>query len=284
VAGGAAPPQRYGVSGPPGAPRATILILTGSGETAEAWFETVKDLNGRGHTVWILERLGQGGSGRYARPRELIHARSFDPDVAAVEAMAREVIRPSPETPFVVLAEAQGGLVALQALKGGLRVDGLILSDVEFKSARTPSFMERLAVSLGMGQMAAPGYRPWRREQSTIRLVGDRWRRGVQHAWQVANPDLRMAGPSLAWLRAEGAAEAEAERALPASETPMAVLGAGEKVVAGCRSAVRCRAMTFPEAKGPLYLERDVVRDRWMGEINSFVDELVFKHSDAPSK
>ncbi|PTT74835.1 alpha/beta hydrolase, partial [Pseudomonas sp. HMWF010] len=61
---GDGPVQRYGVSSPPVGPRATVLILTGYGETAEKWFETVRHLNGAGFTVWVLERQGQGGSER----------------------------------------------------------------------------------------------------------------------------------------------------------------------------------------------------------------------------
>ena len=38
----------------------------------------------RGCTVWILDRAGQGGSGRYVLPRDLGFAPSFDPDVTAL--------------------------------------------------------------------------------------------------------------------------------------------------------------------------------------------------------
>ena len=60
---GEAPDQRYGVAAPNGVPRAEILILPDYGETAETWFETVRDLNHRGFAVWVLEGAGQGGSG-----------------------------------------------------------------------------------------------------------------------------------------------------------------------------------------------------------------------------
>ncbi|HWU13389.1 MAG TPA: alpha/beta hydrolase, partial [Caulobacter sp.] len=73
--------QRYGVSAPQGSLRGQILILPAYGESAEAWFETARDLNDRDYVVWILERQGQGGSERATPWRDLGHAASFAPDV-----------------------------------------------------------------------------------------------------------------------------------------------------------------------------------------------------------
>src|SRR5260221_3170734 len=100
---GDAPVQRYGVAAPGVVARAHILILPDYGETAETWFETARDLNARGFAVWVLEGVGQGGSGRLVGQRDLGHVASFAPDVAAVKAMARVVIRPDARTPLIVL-------------------------------------------------------------------------------------------------------------------------------------------------------------------------------------
>ncbi|MBU4436052.1 MAG: alpha/beta hydrolase, partial [Alphaproteobacteria bacterium] len=106
--------QRYGVSAPPVAPRAIVLILTGYAEPAEKWFETARRLNTDGYTVWVLERQGQGGSERATPWRDLGHADSFEPDVAAVRALINVVVRPKGDAPLVVLGHGDGGLVALR--------------------------------------------------------------------------------------------------------------------------------------------------------------------------
>ena len=167
--------QRYGVSAPRGAPRGQLLILPGYGESAETWFETARDLNDRGYTVWILERQGQGGSERATRRRDLGHATSFEPDVAATRAMVDAVIRPVPANgrrrdPFVILASADGGLVALQALEAGLRADAAILSSPAFDLAKPPRAkadlvrISRWAQRLKLGAMRYPGQTGWKRE------------------------------------------------------------------------------------------------------------------------
>ena len=65
------PAQRYGVSSPSTGPVAHIVVLPGYGESAEAWFETARDFNARGYTVWVLEGAGQGGSGRFTGARDV---------------------------------------------------------------------------------------------------------------------------------------------------------------------------------------------------------------------
>ena len=90
---GAQPAQRYGVASTSRVPRANVMILTGYGESAETWFETVGNLTDQGYAVWVLERAGQGGSQRYVPPRDLGHTPSFDPDIAAAKAMVRQVVR-----------------------------------------------------------------------------------------------------------------------------------------------------------------------------------------------
>ncbi|HEX7760444.1 MAG TPA: alpha/beta hydrolase, partial [Caulobacteraceae bacterium] len=117
---GNAPPQRYGVSAPPTAVRAQILVLPDYGETAETWFETAGDLNAMGYNVWVLDGAGQGGSGRLTQPRDLGYLRSFNPDLAAVGAMVATVIRPTPTAPLILLGQGVGGMIAVRAIERGL--------------------------------------------------------------------------------------------------------------------------------------------------------------------
>ena len=104
---GGVPPARYGVSAPSGVPRADLLILTSYGEPAEIWFETARDLNAQGYVVWVLEPVGQGGSGRYSRLRDLGYAESLQPDVLAARIMAERVVHRRPPGPGPDLAAAK---------------------------------------------------------------------------------------------------------------------------------------------------------------------------------
>jgi lysophospholipase len=268
------PVQRYGVSAPSVRPRAEVLILPDYGETAETWFETARDLNARGYTVWILEAQGQGGSQRIASPRDLGHVKSFEPDIAAVRAMARSVIRPT--APLIVLGQGVGAVIAVRALQSGLAPDGLILSSPAF-TVRGQREAKMLRV-LGLGARRAPGGAGWDARRATA-STHDPWRGGVTAAWQKANPDLRMGGPSLDWANAYDEAALAARRDLAQVKAPSLVLEGGR--AEGCLTLPECQATRWPKAGDALELERDPVRDAWLEAIDAFIRARLARSPDA---
>jgi lysophospholipase len=287
--------QRYGVSAPQGVPRGQILILPGYGESAEGWFETARDLNDRGYTVWVLERQGQGGSERATPWRDLGHATSFAPDVTATKAMVKAVIRPKGRDPFVVLGAGDGGLVALRALEEGLQADAAILSSPNFDLASPPRAkgelirIARWARGLKLGFVRYPGQPGWKREgpdDFAARLTHDRTRGAVQQAWWQANPDLRMGAPSLAWYAAFYDAVDVTGRDLKRVDTAVAMLNAGQDgralpapQHAVCAALPHCVETRWPQARHALHLETDSVRVPWLDAI----ERTLRDHSAHPS-
>lgn len=274
--------QRYGVSAPSGAPRGQILILPGYGESAEGWFETARDLNGRGYIVWVLERQGQGGSERLTRWRDLGHVVSFAPDVTVTKAMVKAVIRPAGKDPFAILGHGDGGLVALRALEEGLQADTLILSSPSFDLADPPRAKDELvriarwARGVKLGFLRYPGQKGWRREGGTDDgLTHDPSRGAVQQAWRLANPDLRMGAPSLSWYAAFYDAVDAVSRDLGRVPTPVVMLDGGQdaKALAGaqrgvCAALPACVETRYPTARHALHLEGDSVRGPWLAAID----------------
>jgi len=290
--------QRYGVSAPRGAPRGQILILPAYGESAEAWFETARDLNDRNYVVWILERQGQGGSERATPWRDLGHATSFAPDVTATRAMVKAVIRPKGQDPFVILGAGDGGLVALRALEEGLRADAAILSSPNFDIADPPRpkaeliRLARWARTLKLGFLRYPGQTGWDREGPdgfAARLTHDRTRGSVQPAWQLANPDLRMGAPSLAWYAAFYDAVDATGRDLKQVNTPVVMLDAGQDVKAlpqpqsaVCAALPRCVEARYPAAGHALHLETDSVRGPWLESVDEALQPATASRPASP--
>jgi lysophospholipase len=191
------PPQRYGVAPASDIARAQVLILPGYGGVAEESFAAANDFTVRGYVVWALEGQGQGGSGRYVTPRDLGYVRGFDGDVGSIRQMVATATAPTPAEPLVVIADGTAAPVALGAAQEGLPgVAGLILTDPRFWPPGPPvdPGKARWMTRLGFGAARAPGQAPWRRDGVD--------RDTVRHAWQTANPDLRMGGPSYAWIAA----------------------------------------------------------------------------------
>lgn len=270
IRSGTQPMQRYGVAAPSRVPTAAIVIVPGYGESAEVWFETARDLIARGYTVWILDRAGQGGSERYSAPRDVGSVTSFGPDAANLRNLVRQVVRPDPGTPVVLVSHADGVVTALRALQGGLRADGLV--------AASPALAPRRLLP---GRIL-PG-QGWSREGPDDRAAGlthDPWRGQVRKAWQIANPDLRMAEPASSWRKAyevaSRAAEAEAERV----RAPILMLNPGGPEVELCRRAAACRTRDIAGAKAALHLESDSWRSLFLEEVSTFADDLVTRRRD----
>lgn len=278
---GDAPAQRYGVSSTLITPQAQVLILSGYGESAETWFETARDLNARGYSVWVLERAGQGGSQRYALPRDLGHAPSFRDDVRAVKTLARMMESGSPGTPIIILGHSVGGLVAVAAVEQGAPAQGLILSAPDFASKDLIDSSKAGLVKVGLGRLPAAWGSGWKRNGPDARgegLTGDRWRGAVQKAWQTANPDLRMGGPSLGWLGAVRATSKAVEPGLAELETPTLILAGGlDRTADGaeqarvCKAMARCGLYSFKAGHHALHLETDAVRKPWLAAVDMFI-------------
>lgn len=275
--------QRYGVAGPAGAPTSQVLILTDFGESAETWFETVRDLNARGVLVWILERQAQGGSERLTARRDRSHVVSYAPDVATTKAMVSVVIRPDAALPLTVLGQGQGGVVALRAVEEGLATKALVLSSPTLDLANLPASkprlvqVARLTRRLGLSSLAWPRTKRWGRDGPDdygLGLTGDRVRGAVNLAWQTANPDLRIGGPSLGFYAAYYDALDAASGALGGVKTPVLVLaGSDDPVVTAkaqtstCERLPDCRAVWLAGGRHALHLERDAVRAPWLDAV-----------------
>jgi lysophospholipase len=280
IQAGEAPPQRYGVASPPVASTAQVLILTGYGQPAEAWFETANDLVGVGYTVWILERAGEGGSGRYAGPRDLVHAPSFEDDVAVTRALAVSFIPRDPRQPVIVLGEGVGAVVALQAAEAGMPVDGMVLSSGQF-TGPTQGKIAAWTRLFGLTAVRAPAGGGWSRDgvdPYTAALTHDPRRGAVAHAWQLANPDLRMGGPSIGWISAATAASGSAVIGAAQSGAPVLMLSPGDDSrdmqngrARLCHALPHCTETLVAGARPALYLETDAYRSAWLRAIETFI-------------
>jgi len=200
------PPQRYGVAAPDATPRAQVLILPDYGESAEDLYPLAGALIADGVVVWTLDGAGQGGSGHLVSPRDLGHVRSFAPDIAAIGQLITQAIRPRPQAPLILVADGDAALIALARLQAGAPVAGLVLIHPTAAApggARAAGPIGQVATGIGLSAMRAPGGQGWSADGPQV---------GAGRAWRLANPALRMGGPSLGWLRAYAQLQASVER------------------------------------------------------------------------
>ena len=254
---GSDPPQRYGVATTWRVPRATIIILPDTQDCTEAWFETATDLTHRRYSVWVLDRASECGSGRIRAPSDRVDVASFAPDIAAVKALLRIVVRPNGDTPVILLGQGQGAILALSAVETGLKVDGLVLSSPSMKCTAE--------------------WRPWSRStpdafQSV--KTHDPWRGHVTQSWMTANPDLRGSGPSSRWLRQATQFDQDVRRNAKGLGLTSLILSPGPaftKDLDLCGAIVTCSLIPLADARPALSLEQDRWRGPWLDAIVRFI-------------
>jgi len=268
-----APRMRYGAVAPDTPPRADVVILPAYGESAEVYYETARDLTGRGYAVWVLDAAGQGGSERFPGPTDLGRSNGFGVDAAALEGLLTQVVRPSAVRPVVVAASGASALTALLAAEHGRApVDGFFLWDPALSS---PAGAARAAemTRWRLGGLRAEGGQAWTRP--TRDLSG---RATLAAAWQLADPDLRMGGPAWEWIAAEAEAQREAfapdrKKGLRSPVLVQAALASGADRL--CLGAVRCQVLDAPPGPLPRHLAADPVRNAWLAALSGFVEARI---------
>jgi lysophospholipase len=270
VQSGKWPAQRYGVASTSRVPAAQVIILPGYGESAEVWFETARDLVEAGDTVWILERAGQGGSGRFLGPHDLGFVPSFDPDFNTFKAFLDVVVRPTHEVPLILLAHADGAVVALHASQIGSVLDGIILSSPHLENAPK-------ARIIGLDRLGFGGWKSWSRSSPNSldsELTHDPIRGRINLAWQTANPDLRMGSPSRAWTAALGEASREVIEESSRVEADILMIHGGDaprNTQDLCDRLKVCQLVTVVGARPALHLEGDQWRASWLTTVKRFI-------------
>jgi lysophospholipase len=180
--------------------------------------------------------------------------------------LAETVIRPDAGRPLVILGEGVGALVAARAVETGARPAGLILSGA---TCDRPVVGDLLR-DLGFGGLRAPGAERWRRagpDDLGARRTRDAWRGAVTHAWQVANPDLRMGGPSLDWQAAFAELRDRTLGDLGRLDAPTVILD-GDRPTP-CLRLPGAQRRRFAGARPALELEDDAHRGPWLAAVEA---------------
>lgn len=269
-------------------PHLSCVLLGGYAEFAEKYFETMVDLHARGIEVWFLDWRGQGGSQRPGRDATRPLARDFDRDAADLAEFTNAML-PAPRR-RIVIAHSMGAAIAVLALAQQPRLfDAAALSAPMLRIATgnipyaVACFVAAAGTKLGFGAAFAPGRGPW---QSDPQIAAnsvcshDPLRAGLEQAWFIAQPRLRLDGPTYGWV----------DSAIKLSErlaSPQLLRRVDIPVLIGCpgddafvdpaaeeRAAQilpNCKLIHFEGARHELFLESDHIRDAWLKAIDAFL-------------
>lgn len=114
---------RFGTVSPKNSiPDAVVVALPGLNEFGEKYFETARNCHDINLSIWVLDWMGQGGSGRYLKNPLKRHGADFAEDVADLHHFLTEYVKPTSvhpdrgRIPRVMLGHSMGGHIGLRYL------------------------------------------------------------------------------------------------------------------------------------------------------------------------
>jgi lysophospholipase len=267
--------------------KGALVILTGRGESSAKYAEVVYDLRDLRLSIYLMDHLGQGLSGRILADPEKGYVQSFDDYVRDVKTFVDTVVDARPHSVRFLLAHSMGACIAtLYAERYQRDFDAIVLSSpmMEIDTAPYPEFIAyalvSIRVALDQGGEYAPdrhGYDPHLPFEGND-VTHSRARFEMNKAMIARRPESALGGPTNRWvmeaMRAGRIARREARRLV----VPTLLLQAGEDEVVQsggqddlCREAPRCRKIVLAGASHEILMETDRIRDPAFAEIRSFL-------------
>lgn len=280
---------RFARFAPPAGRRGTVCILPGRTEWIEKYFETVRDLRGRGFAVAILDWRGQGLSDRALADRHKGYVGSFSEFDIDLETLMREVVLPDCPPPLFALAHSMGATIMIRAVHRGQRwFDRIVLSTpmlgIGFLTSMTlPSLLVGALRLSGFGTMYVPGRYPGvldlRPFVGNI-LTSDPVRFARNAAILETEPALGLGGPTVGWCDAAfRAMRVMREPSYPANiRQPILIVAAGRDAIVSNQAiedfAALLRAgshLVINGAQHELLMEQDRYRTQFWAAFDAFV-------------
>ncbi len=253
-------------------PRGAVLLCTGYNEYIEKYFETARDLQGRGFDVGVLDWPGQGASERLIDKPRVGYVRTFDTCVAA-QKLALETLKAKSPGPYVVMAHSMGGAITLESLRQNAIDPAFGFLSAPMLGLRLGLGARaalRIARTIGLSK-AALGSESKNDSFETNIFTHDERRWKMNKEMQAQKPDFLLKSPTIAWANAaldlyERWRKPQAFRNL---KVPVLIASAGaeslvsndaQKAVAK-RIGDKAALVSIPDARHEILMEADPIRN-----------------------
>jgi lysophospholipase len=280
---------RFARWAPPPGRKGTVVVLQGRAEFIEKYFETVRDLRGRGFAVATFDWRGQGLSERALSDRHKGYVRNFSNYITDLEAVMEQVVLPDCPPPYFALAHSMGAAVALRASRDGSRwFERTVLSAPMIalpagRLTRVAGPIARLMRMIGRGGAYVPsGDSAVTGSESFIGnvLTSDPVRYARNAAVLEQEPALGLGAPTVAW--ADVALRQMKQFADPAYSAsirqPILMVAAGRDDVVSTpaieafgQNLLAGRHLILAGAKHEILQEQDHYRGQFWAAFDAFV-------------
>lgn len=193
--------------------KAHIVYVEGVSEFAEKTFELARKFNKKACDFWVMDRFGQGLSGRFLSNHFKQHSEGLHHDVADITKFAREIV-PKDGKPIILLGHSTGGLIGLLTAYDVPDVfAGMSLTAPLLGFARPPIIYERehwfarMPMPSFIRNRFIPGGTGWRpRDEKRCDIPNEDYssdpdRAYVHDKWLVEKSALRMGSVTMGWVK-----------------------------------------------------------------------------------
>lgn len=266
-------------------PRGSLILHPGRTEFIEKYLETVENFLERGFTVLVIDPRGQGLSDRLLEDRTKSYVAHFQ-DYANDLAFAISEFGTSLPKPHILVGHSMGGCVVLQSIISGVTNPSAVicsapmlgLFDIDTIITR---FIIRCCDWMGMSKKNLPfqgqkvGHTPTFKGN---KLTSDptRFKRWAEYF--KTSPALRLGPPTIGWVSQAIKAMAYVNRNAANVKIPGLIIAAGGDPIvdpATNRRFCELSGLDFHVVRGAmheLFMERDEYREKFLSEIDAFLD------------
>ncbi len=266
--------------------RGTVIISPGRTEFVEKYFETAEEFINRRFTVIVIDHRGQGLSSRLLDDPLKSYIRRFQ-DYADDLGFIIDELGANLPKPHILLAHSMGGCIALQSVISGTSKPAAVICSAPMLGLYdldTPIIRWVLCglSILGMSKRNLPFQGQQRGLPVAFKnnkLTSDITRFTRWEAYFTQISALRVAGPTLGWIKAALESMRFVNRNAVQVKTPTLIVAAGGDPIvdpASNRNFAEKSGAEFkiiPGALHELFLEQDIYRDQFYAAVDNFLDK-----------
>lgn len=294
---------RYAHAPAEGEERGTIILTHGYGENIDLYYETIKEYQRQGFSVWAMDWHGHGKSGRgdpenprKPQPRDILTSREDLHDFATA------IVQRDKSKPLILSTHSMGGHISMMYLeKYKNTFDGAVMSApmLGVYDFHLPQFLRpalrgafKAASWLGLGSWSLPDYQDIAKtfnrlafgykilpegEPETPRNEYNGEIRRMQQGEETDNPTVD-------WINATFLTTDHLmrENNLRSVRTPILIGSAGMDMLVDNKAHERAvslipgaRLVKIDNAQHGLWFENNKKYGEWMGHITRFLNETV---------
>jgi len=283
---------RYGWAEPPDQQRGVVVFLPGFQATAEAVFETSRNLLDAGYAVWVLDRRGQGGSDRWLDNRQKSYSIGVEHDVHDVEIFAHAIVHGRAGEPRFLAGESLGGHIGFRVLHDKpdlFQAAAFSSPSIAFHTGAFPEWLVRMvtgtSVALGFGKAYAVGEHDWHFDPNAGNpddpVKDDRNRALMSQAWFLKDPALIAGGATNTFVTElfRSSALEQSPGWLESIKTPVLIgeveddqIADASAMVRACARLAGCQLMAFNGTRHALFGDADSTRSIWIAALIAYFD------------